>query len=115
MQDRVALGTGERRGRVSTPAPPRARSELRVEDLPTLTLHPAGVGGASLSLHPSSTGIERVYTEAPDVTWRVTEHRLGDCGYLVFMSAGAMRRVRRFPAEWWRLSNAELATLSWTR
>jgi hypothetical protein len=115
MQDRVSLGAGERRGRVSMPAPAPARSELRLEDLPALALDPVGIAGASLSLHPSATGIERVYMEGPDITWRVTEHRLDGFRCLVFMSAAAMRRVRKFPPEWWRLSNGELAALSSAR
>ncbi len=51
--------------------------------------------------------------------WRVFEHvpqydRRARTT-LVFVSEGAMRRVRDFPAHWWELSDEELLGISWRR
>ena len=79
--------------------------------------HMAGVatGSGSLAFHSSSNGIERVYAEPAGIWWKVTEHLQDGCWSLVFMSAGAIRRVRTYPEDWWQLSNTELAALSWAR
>jgi hypothetical protein len=75
----------------------------------------AGVasGSGSLAFHSSSNGIERVYAEPSGAWWKVTEHLQDGRWSLVFMSAGAIRRVRRYPVDWWQLGNAELVAVSW--
>ena len=57
----------------------------------------------------------RTYDDARGLEWRVTEHETVSGRSLVFMSVSAMRRVSEYPADWWRLSAAELDALSWRR
>lgn len=51
--------------------------------------------------------------------WRVYEHvpqyDRRAAATLVFVSEGAMRRVRDFPPQWWDLSDDELLGVSWRR
>jgi hypothetical protein len=77
--------------------------------------HGPGAVSSSLAFHSSSNGIERVYAEPAGVWWKVTEHLQDGRWSLVFMSTAAIRRVRTYPADWWQLSNSELAALSWAR
>lgn len=61
---------------------------------------------------------ERLFVDAEGAQWRVKEmpfsnydRRRGHS--LIFWSEGAVRRVRDYPADWYLLSNEELAKLSW--
>lgn len=61
----------------------------------------------------------RQFRDATGACWSVYEH----CDpydrrrtpALVFESEPAIRRVRNYPANWYRLSDDELWTLSWNR
>lgn len=64
---------------------------------------------------PLPGGRVRVYEDARGVTWRVCEYAGGQSRSLVFASPDVMRRVTYYPADWWTLSDAELAKLSWRR
>lgn len=61
---------------------------------------------------------ERVFVDAEGARWVVKELQFSSYdrrrGHsLIFSSEGAVRRVRVYPAEWYLLSDEELAALSW--
>ena len=62
----------------------------------------------------------RTYRAADGVVWTVREREAGQIGSapggrsLVFESDMVIRRVRRYPAGWRALPDAELERLSWT-
>lgn len=62
----------------------------------------------------------RSYRAADGVVWTVREREAGQIGSapggrsLVFESDMVIRRVRRYPADWRELPDAELERLSWT-
>ena len=61
----------------------------------------------------------RHYHDADYREWCVHEISMADADWaraprcLLFSSAECLRRVWSYPAEWWRLSDAELEALSW--
>jgi hypothetical protein len=90
---------------------------------------PISCRAATLSREQLNGQVDRVPASVPrrefrdrnGVLWSVREmidlHEpwaLGE-GCLVFESAGAIRRVWRYPARWRELSDAELGALSWER
>ncbi len=61
---------------------------------------------------------ERVFVDDDGVRWVVKELSFSDYDRrrgrsLIFASDAAVRRVRDYPAEWFELSETELAALSW--
>jgi hypothetical protein len=61
---------------------------------------------------------ERVFVDDDGVHWLVKEMSFSDYDRrrgqsLIFASDAAVRRVRDYPADWFELSDAELAALSW--
>lgn len=59
----------------------------------------------------------RHFPDGEGTRWRVYERRNADesAASLYFESTHAVRRVRRYPPGWDRLSDAELERLSWGR
>ena len=60
----------------------------------------------------------RLFADADGVQWKVKEVQFSEYDRrrgvsLIFWSDGAVRRVRNYPADWYRLSDDELALLSW--
>ena len=60
----------------------------------------------------------RTYTDELGMTWRVTEQPFSEYdrrrgSSLIFSSELAVRRVRNYPGDWFTLSEAALAALSW--
>lgn len=69
-------------------------------------------------LRTEPSGAERVFIDADGVRWRVTERSFSEYDRrrglsLIFASDNAVRRVRNYPPNWVKLSDAELAALSW--
>ena len=70
--------------------------------------------------YPRRTDPARVYVDARGVSWTVREVVCGDEPWakgarcLVFATDTAIRRIWRYPADWHRLSDDALETLSWT-
>ncbi len=61
---------------------------------------------------------ERVFVDDDGVRWVVKELSFSDYDRrrgrsLIFASEGAVRRVRDYPVDWFELSAADLAKLSW--
>ena len=64
------------------------------------------------------TPASRTFLDADGAQWRVFERPFADYDRrsalsLIFSSDSAVRRVRDYPADWFDLSDADLATLSW--
>lgn len=60
----------------------------------------------------------RAFLDAEGAQWRVFEQAFADYDRrsgmsLIFSSDSAVRRVRDYPADWFDLSDDDLATLSW--
>ena len=60
----------------------------------------------------------RTFVDAEGVSWRVHEQAFSEYDRrkgrsLIFSSDGAVRRVREYPQEWMKLTDAELSDLSW--
>jgi hypothetical protein len=60
----------------------------------------------------------RSFMDSEGVSWRVHEQAFSEYDRrkgrsLIFSSDGAVRRVRDYPLEWMKLSDAELSDLSW--
>ena len=60
----------------------------------------------------------RVFVDEDGIRWQV--HEMPFSNYdrrrgrsLIFWSEGAVRRVRSYPADWYELSDRDLALLSW--
>jgi hypothetical protein len=61
---------------------------------------------------------ERVFVDDDGARWKVKEMAFSSYDRrsgrsLIFWSDGAVRRVRDYPEQWYLLSDAELAKLSW--
>ena len=77
--------------------------------------HPGPAYSPSRPLHAGESW--RAFTDGEGVTWEVRELKNPDYdrrggSSLIFESAGAIRRVREFPARWMELSDIALAELS---
>jgi hypothetical protein len=76
-----------------------------------------------LSRRPDSSRAEtpeqvRVFVDDDGARWQVKEMPFSEYDRrrglsLIFWSEGAVRRVRDYPAEWYLLSDDDLALLSW--
>lgn len=59
-------------------------------------------------------GPQRFIRDEAGLLWHVREIQFADVTpSLVFETTGIFRRVRRYPANWYELSDAELYALSW--